>query len=134
MPSELTLSNTIEGDSVPEGIAVKRRIPAFEPPHPGELLGEEVIPATGLTVTAFAERLGISRQTLHGIISKRYGVTATTALRLTALVGGSPKMWLGKQQAYDLWHAQQNAASDVAKIERMHVMTDRSHMVSSINK
>lgn len=132
MPSELTLSNIIKDDSVPESIPVKRRIPAFEPPHPGELLGEEVIPATGLTVTAFAERLGISRQTLHGIISKRYGVTATMALRLTALVGGSPKMWLGKQQAYDLWHAQQDMAGDVAKIERVRVMAGREHVASAL--
>ena len=132
MPSELTLSNTIEGDSVPEGIPVKRRILAFEPPHPGELLGEEVIPATGLTVTALAERLGISRRTLHGIISKRYGVTATMALRLTALVDGSPKMWLGKQQAYDLWHAQQDTAGDVAKIERVRVITSREHVASAL--
>ncbi len=132
MPSELILSNTIKGDSVPEGIPVKRRIPAFEPPHPGELLGEEVIPATGLTVTAFAERLGISRQTLHGIISKRYSVTATMALRLTALVGGSPKMWLGKQQAYDLWHAQQDTVGDIAKIERVRVMAGREHVASAL--
>ena len=50
------------------------------------------------------------------------------ALRLSALVGGSPKMWLGKQQAYDLWHAQQDTAGDVARIERVRVMAGREHV------
>ncbi len=33
----------------------------FKPPHPGETLREDVLPALGLTVTEAARQLGVSR-------------------------------------------------------------------------
>jgi addiction module HigA family antidote len=38
------------------------------PPHPGETLLEDVIPALGLTVKAAAEQLGVSRVQLSRVI------------------------------------------------------------------
>ena len=40
---------------------------SIEPAHPGELLGEIVIPATGKSKAEIARLLGISRQTLYDI-------------------------------------------------------------------
>jgi len=33
----------------------------YNPPHPGEMLKEDVLPALGLSVTEAAEQLGVSR-------------------------------------------------------------------------
>jgi addiction module HigA family antidote len=77
----------------------------IEPAHPGELLSE-IIPATGRTKTEIAKLLGISRQTLYDIVSKRQGVTPEVAIRLGKLFGDEPAVWLRMQQANDLWHAE----------------------------
>ena len=36
-------------------------ITGLQPVHPGEVLAEDVFPASGLTKTEFARRLGLSR-------------------------------------------------------------------------
>ena len=45
------------------------------PTHPGELLAEDVIPATGKSKAEIARRLGISRQTLFDILAQRQPLT-----------------------------------------------------------
>jgi antitoxin HigA-1 len=44
---------------------IKRGLPAM---HPGELLREDVIPASGKSKAEVARLLGISRQTLYDIL------------------------------------------------------------------
>ncbi|MFZ2872474.1 HigA family addiction module antitoxin [Zavarzinia sp.] len=75
---------------------------ALAPMHPGELLREEIIPATGLTKTDVANRLHISRQSLYDILSGRQPVTANIALRLSRLFGTSPAFWLNLQATHDI--------------------------------
>lgn len=77
-------------------------INGLRPMHPGELLAADIIPATGLTKTAVAERLHISRQSLYDILKGRQPVTANVALRLARLFGNSPGFWLNLQAAYDV--------------------------------
>jgi addiction module HigA family antidote len=83
-----------------------KRNPARCPAHPGELLREVVIPATGKSRTEIATLLGISRQHLHDILSERKPVSATMAARLGKLFGDGPAPWLRMQTAYDAWHAE----------------------------
>jgi addiction module HigA family antidote len=92
------------------------RHPDIEPAHPGELLGEILIPATGKTKTEIAALLGVSRQTLHELIAGKKGVTPDMALRLGKLFGDGPGIWLRMQNAHDLWHAQRSAARIIRKI------------------
>ncbi|MDD5056847.1 MAG: hypothetical protein PHQ60_03165 [Sideroxydans sp.] len=40
-----------------------------------------------MSVSAFANNLGISRQTLHAVLAERSGISAEMALRLGALLG-----------------------------------------------
>ncbi|MDE2184237.1 MAG: HigA family addiction module antidote protein [Alphaproteobacteria bacterium] len=89
-----TSSKTIELQS-------KRR-----PTHPGELFRDIVLPELGLSVSKAARQLGVSRQTLHAIMSGRSAVTAEMALRLGRFCGNGPGLWLRMQQAFDLWEAQ----------------------------
>ena len=78
------------------------------PVHPGEILKEDVLPSTGLTVTAAAKALGISRQMLHDILSERRPISAAMCLKLSRLLGGSPEVWMRLQAAYDLKMAEQD--------------------------
>jgi len=91
--------------------------PALAPVHPGALLREEVLPAAGLTVTAAAAALGVTRQTLHSILSERQGVTPEMALRLGKLFGNGPALWLRMQQDYDLTKAAASLVDELAQIE-----------------
>ena len=51
------------------------------PTHPGEVLREDVIPATGRSKAEIARMLGISRQHLHDILATRKPVSAEVAVR-----------------------------------------------------
>ena len=78
------------------------------PVHPGEILKEDVLPSAGLTVTAAAKALGVSRQMLHYILSERKPLSAVMCLKLSRLLGGSPEVWMRLQAAYDLKTAEQD--------------------------
>lgn len=75
------------------------------PTHPGELLREDVVPATGRTKVYIAKMLGISRAHLHDILAERKPVSPEVAVRLAKMFGGSPLAWTRMQGAYDTWHA-----------------------------
>lgn len=81
-----------------------------KPTHPGAILREDVLPHLGLTVSTFARSLGISRQTLHAVLSERSGVSAEMALRLGATLGNGADLWLDMQSRYDLWQAESKLA------------------------
>ena len=76
------------------------------PSHPGELLRETVIPATGKSISEIARLLGISRQQLHAILAERKPVSPEVAVRLGKLFGNGAGLWLRMQSAYDTWHAE----------------------------
>ena len=79
---------------------------ARKPTHPGAILREDVLPHLGLTVSTFARSLGISRQTLHAVLSERSGVSAEMAVQLGACLGNGANLWLDMQSRYDLWQAE----------------------------
>jgi addiction module HigA family antidote len=88
------------------------------PPHPGEVIKRQCLEPLGLTVTAAAKGLGVSRNTLSMLINGRAGLSPDMAIRLSKGFGGSPESWLRQQMQYDLWHAQQRAETiHVAKFE-----------------
>lgn len=72
------------------------------PVHPGEILKEDVLPATGLTVTEAAKALGVSRQMLHDILSGRKPLSTVMCLKVARFLGGSPEVWMRLQASYDL--------------------------------
>lgn len=81
---------------------------SIEPAHPGELLSEVVIPATGKSKSEIARLLGISRQTLYDILNQRQPVTPAVAVRLGKLFGDGAGVWIRMQAAYDTWHAERD--------------------------
>ena len=90
---------------------IKRGLPTM---HPGELLREDILPALGRSKTEIAGLLGISRQTLHDIMTEKQPVTVGMAVRLGKLIGNGPVFWLNLQRAYDLERAEREV--DVSAI------------------
>jgi len=84
------------------------------PTHPGALLREDIIPATGKTKAEIASLLSISRQHLYDILRERKPVSPTVAVRLGKLFGDGAGVWVRMQAAYDTWHAERT--EDVSKI------------------
>ena len=97
-------------------VAKSLRHSSIEPSHPGELLAEVAIPATGKRKSEIAALLGVSRQTLYDVMGRRQAVTPALAVRLGKLFGNGPELWLNMQQAHDLWHANRDLAEQVARI------------------
>ena len=87
------------------------------PSHPGELLADVVIPATGKSKAEIARMLGISRQTLYDILNQRQPVTPAVAVRLGKLFGDGAGIWIRMQAAYDTWHAEREV--DVSRIRTL---------------
>ncbi|GGP19252.1 HigA family addiction module antitoxin [Silvimonas iriomotensis] len=80
------------------------------PPHPGEALREDILPALDLTVSQAAIELGVTRAALSRILHGHAGISTEMALRLESWLGGpdagpSAESWLRAQMAYDLWQS-----------------------------
>jgi addiction module HigA family antidote len=86
------------------------------PPHPGELIGD-TLEELGVSVTAAAKGLGITRQQLHNLIAGRSGVTAEMAVRLEKALGSTADTWLRMQMNYDLAQVRSRAGS--IKVKRI---------------
>jgi len=97
----------------------------YNPPHPGETLREDVLPALGLTVTEAAAQLGVTRAALSRVLNGRAAISPTMALRLEGWLGvengGHADAWLAQQTAYDLWQAREAGLPQVqrAAVERL---------------
>ena len=91
------------------------------PPHPGETLREDVLPALGLSVTDAAAALGVTRVALSRVLNGRAGVSPEMALRLERWLGvdhgGRADVWLRMQAADDLWAAEKATKAALRKIK-----------------
>jgi antitoxin HigA-1 len=81
---------------------------ALPPVHPGEILREDILPEVGLSVTATAKALGVSRQMIHDILAERKPLSAIMCLKVSRLLGSTPEFWMRLQAEYDLKKASQN--------------------------
>ena len=79
------------------------------PPHPGEILREDILPTLGLSVTEAAEQLGVARPSLSRVLNGHAAISPEMALRIEKWLGeengGRADLWLAEQTAYDLWQA-----------------------------
>jgi len=87
------------------------------PPHPGTLVRHDCIEALGLTVTAAAKALGVTRQALNNVINGKAGISAEMALRLAKAFGSTPEAWLRMQMAYDLAQVRRREAEIIRDVQ-----------------
>lgn len=87
------------------------------PPHPGELLRDEVIVALGLSVTEAANRLALSRVALSRVLNGRAAISPDLAVRLEQAGASTARAWLAMQANYDLWSAMQHTQPPVRRLK-----------------
>ncbi len=76
------------------------------PPHPGEVIRELCLEPLGLTITATANALGVSRKTLSELLNGRSGISPDMAIRLSIAFDTTPESWMSQQAQYDLAKAE----------------------------
>jgi antitoxin HigA-1 len=87
------------------------------PPHPGGIIRRQCLEPLGLSVTAAAKGLAVTRQALSDLVNERAGVSVDMAIRLAKAFGSSPETWLGLQMAYDLWQARRRLDAIEGKVK-----------------
>jgi addiction module HigA family antidote len=80
-----------------------------KPAHPGEIVRAECLKPLGLTVTAAAEALGVTRKALSDLLNGHTGVSPDMAIRLEKVFASTADTWLRMQMQRDLWEARQRA-------------------------
>ncbi len=86
------------------------------PPHPGEMIGD-ILAEMGVSISAAARAMGVTRQQLHNVIAGRSAITPEMALRLEKALGSSADAWMRMQVNYDL--AQVRARASTIKVTRL---------------
>lgn len=89
---------------------------AFKPPHPGEVLREDILPAISMTRAKLAERLGVSKQTISKLLREEASVSTDMAICLGAAFQNGARFWLALQMQHDLWIAERNNKTKVEPI------------------
>src|SRR5271165_3261037 len=90
-----------------------------DPVHPGRIVCHDCLEPLGLSVTAGARVLGVTRQALSNIVNGKSGISPEMAIRLTKAFGSTAETWLRMQLAYDLAAARKNESK--IKVRRQHV-------------
>jgi antitoxin HigA-1 len=83
--------------------------------HPGEILKTEFMEPLGLSSYRLAKNLHISAPRVNDLVRGKRGITADTAMRLSAYFGNSPQFWLGLQMDHDLWQVSKNRSLSQVK-------------------
>jgi antitoxin HigA-1 len=79
-------------------------MPMKKPLHPGGCVQHQCIEPLGLSITAAAAALGVTRTTLSELVNGKRGISLEMAVRLSKVFGGSAQSWLVQQVQYDLAH------------------------------
>jgi antitoxin HigA-1 len=90
---------------------------AFEPPHPGEYIKEDILPALEMNATQLADHLGVSKQTVSNILNGKRPLSTDMAVRLGKAFKNGGRFWLALQMQHDLWHAERKGGAQVKPIE-----------------
>lgn len=93
------------------------------PPHPGETLKKDILPALGLSVTEAANQLSMSRVAVSRVLNGRAAISPKFAIRLELWLGkecgGDASAWLSQQLAYDLWQARKVKQPKIKPAQRL---------------
>jgi addiction module HigA family antidote len=89
-----------------------------KPPHPGEIIREEVIRPLGLSVTAAAGALGVTRQALSAFLNERSDLSPEMALRIGVALGPRAEVMMGIQTDYDMARARARLPEVAATVRR----------------
>ena len=72
------------------------------PPHPGDFIRTEIVEPAGLSVTAAAAALGVSRPALSSLLNGKAGLLGEMALRIEKAFGVKMDTLMRMQSAYEI--------------------------------
>ena len=78
------------------------------PPHPGRSIKDACLDPLGLSITAGARVLGVTRYTLSRVINGQSGISPEMAIRLEKAGWSNAAHWLRLQTAYELAQARKH--------------------------
>jgi addiction module HigA family antidote len=89
-----------------------------DPPHPGDFIRTEIIEPAGLTVTAAAAVLQVSRPALSSLLNSKADLSGDMALRIEKAFGVKMDTLMRMQSAYDI--AKTRKREKEIRIRRVH--------------
>ncbi len=93
------------------------------PVHPGDFIRTEIVDAHGLSVTAAAKALGVSRPALSNLLNQNANLSGEMALRIEKAFGVNMDTLMRMQAAYDIGQARK----DAGKIRVRRYQPDATH-------
>jgi antitoxin HigA-1 len=80
-------------------------MPMKNPPHPGDFIRTEIIQPAGLSVTAAAAALKVSRPALSSLLNRKADLSGDMALRIEKAFGVRMDTLMRMQSSYDIARA-----------------------------
>ena len=93
-------------------------MPMKTPPHPGDFIRTEIIEPAGLSVTAAASVLQVSRPALSSLLNGKADLSGEMALRIEKAFGPKMDTLMRMQSAYDI--AQTRRREKEIRVRRFH--------------
>lgn len=93
-------------------------MPIKNPPHPGDFIRTEIIEPTGLSVTAAAAALHVSRPALSSLLNGRSDLSGEMALRIEKAFGVKMETLMRMQASYDI--AETRSREKEIRVRRIH--------------
>ena len=97
-------------------------MPMKNPPHPGDFIRTEIIQPAGLSVTAAAAALQVSRPALSSLLNSKANLSGDMALRIEKAFGVKMDTLMRMQSAYDI--AQTRKREKEIRVRRIHPIAD----------
>jgi addiction module HigA family antidote len=88
------------------------------PPHPGDFIRTEIVEPAGLSVTAAATALRVSRPALSSLLNGKADLSGNMALRIEKAFGVKMDTLMRMQASYDI--AQARKREGEIRVQRFH--------------
>ena len=99
-------------------------MPTKNPPHPGDFIRTEIVEPSGLSVTAAAAALQVSRPALSSLLNSKADLSGEMALRIEKAFGVKMDTLMRMQGAYDI--AQMRKREKEIRVRRINVAFTRT--------
>ncbi len=88
------------------------------PPHPGEIIAEDILKPLGISVTEAARALGVGRQALSAVLNGRAKLTPEMAVRIEKAFGPKWEVLVRLQLQFDVGEMRKREGR--IKVKRFH--------------
>ncbi len=93
-------------------------MPMKNPPHPGDFIRTEIVEAAGLSVTAAAAALQVSRPALSSLLNGKADLSGNMVLRIEKAFGVKMDTLMRMQSSYDI--ARTRKREKQIRVRRVH--------------